>query len=86
MVVARADRGPVQRHGSEEGMTNFIEDGAVFVREMKQQQVRHKLRLILMSRRYFFQFGSREAARRVTQELFDLAFAPGELDVLAEVK
>ena len=48
--------------------------------------VRHKLRLILMSRRYFFQFGSREAARRVTQELFDLAFAPGELDVLAEIK
>ena len=67
-------------------MTNFIEDGAVFVREMKQQQVRHKLRLILMSRRYFFQFGSREAARRVTQELFDLAFAPGELDVLTEPK
>lgn len=48
--------------------------------------VRHKLRLILMSRRYWFEHGSREAARRVTQELFDLAFAPGELDVLAKVK
>ena len=67
-------------------MTNFREDNAAFIREMKQLQVRHKLRLILMSRRYFFQFGSREAARRVTQELFDLAFAPGELDVLAKVK
>lgn len=50
--------------------------------EVNRQRVRHKLRLILMSRRYWFEHGSREAARRVTQELFDLAFSPGELDVL----
>lgn len=50
--------------------------------EAARAQVRHKLRLILMSRRYWFEHGSREAARRVTQELFDLAFSPGELDVL----
>lgn len=61
-------------------------DGEAFVREMKQMQVRHKLRLILMSRRFWFEHGSREAARRVTQELFDLAFSPGELDVLAGPK
>ena len=61
-------------------------EGKAFVREMKQLQVRHKLRLILMSRRFWFEHGSREAARRVTQELFDLAFSPGELDVLAEAK
>lgn len=59
-------------------------EGKAFVREMKQIQVRHKLRLILMSRRFWFEHGSREAARRVTQELFDLAFSPGELAVLAE--
>ena len=51
-------------------------------REAERAQVRHKLRLILISRRYWFEHGSREAARRVTQELFDLAFSPGELDVL----
>lgn len=50
--------------------------------EVNRQRVRHKLRLILMSHRYWFEHGSREAARRVTQELFDLAFSPGELDVL----
>ena len=49
----------------------------------KRALVRHKLRLILISRRHWFEHGSREAARRVTQELFDLAFSPGELDVLA---
>lgn len=51
-------------------------------REAARAQARHKLHLILMSRRYWFEHGSREAARRVTQELFDLAFSPGELDVL----
>ena len=46
------------------------------------KHLRHKLRLILVSRRFWFEHGSREAARHVTQELFDLAFTPAELAAL----
>ena len=39
----------------------------------------HKLRLILYTRRAWWRStGDREAARKVTRELFDLAFGPDE--------
>jgi len=50
--------------------------------DMSAVHLRHKLRLILVSRRFWFEHGSRDAARHVTQELFDLAFTPAELAAL----
>lgn len=55
-------------------------------RVLRRKIVRRKLRVILTARRATFAHGTREAARRVTQELFDLTIAPGELAALAEVK
>ena len=55
-------------------------------RVLRRKIVRRKLRVILTARRATFAHGTREAARRVTEELFELAFAPGELDVLTEPK
>lgn len=51
-----------------------------FVREAQRGVTRHKLKIILFARRAWWKHtGNREAARKVTRELFDLAFKPGEL-------
>lgn len=45
--------------------------------KFERDVTRHKLRLILFTRRAWWRStGDREAARRVTRDLFDLAFPP----------
>lgn len=49
------------------------------IENVRRVVVRRKLRIILFTRRTWWEYtGDREAARKVTQELFDLAFRPDE--------